>query len=68
MPPATSITVECPGCGAHFQDWWRPSADVDCDPELGDPGYLDCAATAACPRCGEEIRLGMIGGAPRAGV
>jgi hypothetical protein len=36
--------------------------DLDCDPELGDPGFLDCAATATCPRCGEEICLGVLGG------
>jgi predicted RNA-binding Zn-ribbon protein involved in translation (DUF1610 family) len=61
---ADSPIVECPSCGTRFEDWWRPCADMDldCDPELGDPGFLDCAATATCPRCGEEIRLGVLGG------
>jgi hypothetical protein len=57
-------TVECPGCGTRFDDWWRPCAELDCDPELADPGYLDCAATATCPRCGDEIRLGVIAATP----
>jgi hypothetical protein len=37
-----------------------------CDPELADPGYLACAATTICPHCGEELRLGLIGGMPGA--
>ena len=65
--PDGCVTVECPGCGTRFEDWWRPSAVLDCcDPELADPGYLDCAATTTCPQCGEEIRLGLIGGMPGA--
>jgi hypothetical protein len=63
---AGSVIVECPGCGTRFEDWWRPCADLDCDPELADPGFLDCAATATCPRCGEEIRLGVMGETPGA--
>ena len=55
-----SITVECPKCGNHFQDWWRPCANLELDPDLGDPGYLDCAATATCPACGTSIRLGVL--------
>jgi len=59
MAKSESITVECPKCGDHFQDWWRPCANLEFDPELGDPGYLDCAAIATCPHCGETIRLGL---------
>ena len=54
------ITVECPKCGDHFEDWWRPCANLELDPELGDPGYLECAATATCPHCGKTIRLGVL--------
>jgi hypothetical protein len=55
-----SITVECPKCGDHFQDWWRPCANIELDPDLADPGYLDCAAVATCPGCGTSIRLGVL--------
>jgi endogenous inhibitor of DNA gyrase (YacG/DUF329 family) len=60
MAATESITVECPRCGDHFQDWWRPCANLEADPDLGDPGYLDCAATATCPHCGKTIRLGVM--------
>jgi hypothetical protein len=60
MTAGESITVECPKCGDHFQDWWRPCANIELDPDLADPGYLDCAATATCPHCGESIRLGVL--------
>jgi hypothetical protein len=55
-----AITVECPGCGEHFQDWWRPCTNFEADPELADPGYLDCAADATCPHCGGTVRLGVL--------
>jgi hypothetical protein len=60
MAASESITVECPKCGDHFQDWFRPCANLEVDPELADPGYLDCAATATCPHCGKTIRLGVL--------
>ena len=60
MTAGESITVECPECGEHFQDWWRPSANFEADPDLADPGYLDCAATATCTHCGRTIRLGVL--------
>jgi hypothetical protein len=60
MTAGESITVECPECGDHFQDWWRPSANLEADPDLADPGYLDCAGTATCPHCGHLIRLGVL--------
>ena len=49
MAATESITVECPKCGDHFQDWWRPCANLEVDPELGDPGYLDCAGDGDLP-------------------
>jgi hypothetical protein len=60
MTAGESITVECPECGDHFQDWYRPCANFELDPELADPGSLDCAATATCPQCGCSIRLGVM--------
>jgi len=62
MSGGEPITVECPKCGDHFEDWWRPCANLDTDPDLGDPGYLDCAATATCPHCGCSIHLGLLSG------
>jgi uncharacterized protein (UPF0212 family) len=58
---ADSPIVECPSCGTRFEDWWRPCADSDCDPELADPGFLESAGTSTCPHCGEEIHLGVLG-------
>ena len=49
MTAGESITVECPECGDHFQDWWRPCANLELDPELADPGYLDCAGAGDVP-------------------
>ena len=46
----------------HFQDYWRPCANLEADPELGDPGYLDCHADATCPHCGGTVRLGLVTG------
>ncbi len=60
MTPGEPITVECPECGDHFQDWWRPCANLEQDPELADPGFLDCAGLATCPRCGGSTRLGVL--------
>jgi hypothetical protein len=60
MAATEAITVECPKCGDHFKDWWRPCANLESDPDLADPGYLDCAATATCPHCGKTIRLGVL--------
>lgn len=60
MGATQSNTVECPGCGLHFQDWWRPCSNFEADPELADPGSLACAADATCPHCGETVRLGVL--------
>ena len=60
MGASESISVECPKCGVHFQDYWRPCANLEADPELGDPGYLDCHADATCPHCGGTVRLGLV--------
>jgi hypothetical protein len=31
---------------------------VDCDPAIGDPGFLRGACTAVCPHCGHQEHLG----------
>jgi hypothetical protein len=59
--PVEQITVECPGCGYCFVEWTPPAAvelELGCDPQLADPGFLGCAVTATCPRCGHGVRVG----------
>ena len=52
MPVADRHTVECPRCGAVFETWSPGTPELDCDPELGDPGWLWAAAEPPCPQCG----------------
>ena len=56
--PPENITVRCPECGRLYEDWHRPSINLDIDPELGDPEYLHRAMHAQCPECGHEVALG----------
>jgi DNA-directed RNA polymerase subunit RPC12/RpoP len=56
--PSKRITIRCPGCGDLYETWWRPSVNVDLDPGLDDPAYLEEATTGACPACGRRIALG----------
>jgi endogenous inhibitor of DNA gyrase (YacG/DUF329 family) len=50
--PAERITVECPRCGQVFETWALGTPDLDCDPELADPGWMSAASEATCPHCG----------------
>jgi hypothetical protein len=49
---AERITVECPTCGYVYDDWALGVPDLDCDPQLGDPGWIQAASVATCPACG----------------
>ena len=49
---AERITVECPSCGHCYEDWALGTPDLDCDPQLGDPGWIQAASDATCPACG----------------
>jgi hypothetical protein len=49
---AERLTVECPRCGQVFETWALGTPELDCDPELGDPGWVSAAAAATCPHCG----------------
>jgi len=53
--PPRSITVECPKCGARYQDWHRASMNLDLDDF--DEEYLREASTATCPSCGQVVEL-----------
>ena len=49
---AERIIVECPRCGHCYSDWALGTPELDCDPQLGDPGWIQAASAATCPRCG----------------
>ena len=50
---AERLTAECPQCGKVFETWALGAPDLDCDPELGDPGWVSAASAATCPHCGD---------------
>jgi pimeloyl-ACP methyl ester carboxylesterase len=54
--PERALSLVVAGIGYGF----LPGPNLELDPELADPGYLDCAATATCPHCGKTIRLGVL--------
>ena len=58
--PPEQITVECPECGHVYEDWQRASINLDLDPALADPEYLDEASSATCPECGHKVDLGTL--------
>jgi predicted RNA-binding Zn-ribbon protein involved in translation (DUF1610 family) len=58
--PARLIDVRCPACGTEYETWHRPSINLDLDPGMADPAYLDEASTATCPNCGLKVRLGVL--------
>ena len=58
--PSEQITVKCPFCGRRYDDWHRASVNLDIDPALADPDYLEEAATATCPACGFTVELGCL--------
>lgn len=53
--PIEQIIVQCPGCEKHYQDWWRPSVNLDLDDF--DEEYLEQVSTATCPKCGLKVNL-----------
>ena len=53
--PPRKINVECPKCGARYDDWHRPSINLDLD--NFDEEYLRRASTATCPSCGHVVEL-----------
>jgi hypothetical protein len=49
---AERITLECSRCGCTWEGWALGTPDLDLDPQLGDPGWVQAQASATCPRCG----------------
>ena len=49
--PSETITVECPGGGHAYRDWYRVSLNLGFDGT-----YVEEASTATCPACGHKVR------------
>ena len=56
--PPERIKVQCPARGRRFEDWHRPSINLDLDDF--DDAYLREASSATCPACGHVSDLGML--------
>jgi hypothetical protein len=48
MPPET-VDIICPECGHQYQDWYRPSVNLNLD--SFDDEYLDKCSSAVWPQC-----------------
>lgn len=57
MPPE-EIQVCCPRCQTVYQDWWRPSVNLNL--EDFDAEYLEQCSTATCSNCGSKVTLGTL--------
>lgn len=53
--PPEPITVYCPKCNLIYEDWWRPSVNLDLD--HFDAAYLEKCSSATCPRCHTKVSL-----------
>lgn len=53
--PPEQIEVECPECGVIYEDWYRPSMNLDLDPF--DAADIREATTGTCPGCGHVVEL-----------
>lgn len=53
--PPEDITVRCPSCGRLFEDWYRPSVNLQLDDF--DEEYMREATTATCPECRTQTPL-----------
>lgn len=49
------IVVICPECGHRYEDWYRPSINLQLDDF--DEEYLQEATSATCPQCGTRVDL-----------
>ena len=56
--PPEQIRVRCPRCGREYDDWYRPSVNLDLDDF--DEEYLRRASTATCPACGLVVEIGSL--------
>lgn len=56
--PPEEIEVLCPNCGVRYQDWYRPSINLQLD--NFDEEYLRKARTATCPACNTTVDLAVL--------
>ncbi len=56
--PSEIIVVECPNCSERYTDCYRPSINLMI--EDFDDSYLDEAASATCPACGQVAELDVL--------
>jgi hypothetical protein len=56
--PPQRIRVVCPGCGREYDDWWRPSVNLDL--EHFDEEYLEQCRSACCPHCGHRVEFDVL--------
>jgi type II secretory ATPase GspE/PulE/Tfp pilus assembly ATPase PilB-like protein len=56
--PIKAIDVLCPQCRQQYQNWHRPSVNLDLDDF--DDEYLDECASAICPNCNFKIYFGSL--------
>jgi CpXC protein len=58
--PIEEVRVPCPRCLEEFTDHIRRSVNLDLDPELDDPDYLDAMSHVTCPNCGHRQSIDML--------
>ena len=56
---AERLTAECPKCGQVFETWAMGAPELDCDPELGDPGWVSAASAATAALRRDLVLLGL---------
>ena len=57
--PPEQITVQCPRCGFEYEDWYRPSINLNLGDDFSEE-YLREASTATCPECGFTVELSTL--------
>lgn len=56
--PPEKIIVHCPECGKDYEDWWRPSINLQLD--NFDDDYLRQASTSTCPACRHTVNHSVL--------
>lgn len=56
--PPRDIQVRCPQCGHLYEDWYRPSINLELDDF--DDEYIEEASTATYPECGYKVDLDVL--------
>ena len=56
--PPEEITVQCPKCGHHYEDWILRSVNLDLDPFADE--HLDQCSSATYPECQHKVSLDVL--------